>query len=62
MLGKEGTTHTDSLVVLAEMSAHDGRFIHGYTEVCLNEIDGNQDGEIGIALAASGATHLGNLT
>ena len=62
MHGKERTTHSDALVILAEMSAHDGRFIHGYTEVCLNEIDGSQDGEIGVALAASWTTHLGNLT
>ena len=62
MLGKERTTHTDALVVLAEMSAHDGRFLHVYTEVRFHEIDGSLDGEIGVALAASWATHLGNLT
>ena len=62
MLGKERTTHSDALVVLAEMSAHNGRYIHGYTEILFHEIDGSQDGQIGIALAASWTTHLGNLT
>ena len=61
MLGKERTTYSDALVVLAEMSAHNGRFIHGYTEILFHEIDGCQDGQIGIALAASRATHLSNL-
>ena len=62
MHGKERTTHSDALVVLAEMSAHHGRFVHGYTEIRFHEIDGCLDGEIGIALAASRATHLSNLT
>ena len=62
MLWKERTTHTDALVVLAEMSAHYRRFVHGYTKIRFHEINGRQNGQIGIALAASWATHLGNLT
>ena len=62
MLGKERTTHSDALVVLAEMSAHYGRFVHVYTEIRFHERDGCQDGQVGIALAASWTTHLGNLT
>ena len=62
MLGKERTTHSDALVVLAEMSAHYGRFVHDYTEIRFHEINGRQDGQIGIALAASRTTHLSNLT
>ena len=62
MHGKERTTHSDALVILAEMSAHDGRFVHVYTEIRFHERDGCQDGQIGIALAASWTTHLGNLT
>ena len=62
MLGKERTTHSDALVVLAEMSAHNGRFVHGYTEILFHEINGCLNGQIGIALATSWATHLGNLT
>ena len=53
MFGKERTTHSDALVVLAEMSAHYGRFVHGNTEIRFHEIDGCQYGQIGIALAAS---------
>lgn len=37
MLGKERTTYSDALVVLAEMSAHDGRFVHVYTEIRFHE-------------------------
>jgi len=37
MLGKERTTYSDVLVVLAEMSAHDGRFVHVYTEIRFHE-------------------------
>ena len=62
MLEKERTTYSDALVVLAEMYAHDGRFVHVYTEIRSHERDGCQDGQIGIALAASGPTHLSNLT
>ena len=62
MLGKERTTHSDALVILAEMSAHDGRFVHVYTEIRFHEINGCQNGQIGISLAASWTTHLSNLT
>ena len=62
MLGKERTTHTDALVVLAEMSAHDGRFVHVYTEIRFYEINGCQNGQIGISLAASWTSHLSNFT
>ena len=62
MLGKERTTHSDALVILAEMSAHDGRFVHVYTEIRFHEIYGCQNGQIGISLAASWTTHLSNLT
>ena len=62
MLGKERTTYSDALVILAEMSAHDGRFVHVYSEIRFHERDGCQDGQIGIALAASWTTHLSNLT
>ena len=61
MHGKERTTHSDALVVLAEMSAHYGSFVHGYAEIRFHEIDGCQDGEIGIAFAAARTTHLSNL-
>ena len=62
MHGKERTTHSDALVILAEMSAHDGRFVHVYTEIRFHEINGCQNGQIGISLAASWTTHLSNLT
>ena len=62
MLGKERATHTDALVILSEMSAHYGRFVHGNTEFRFHEINGCLNGQIGIALAASWTTHLGNLT
>ena len=62
MLRKERTTYSDALVILAEMSARYGRFVHGYTKIRFHKIDGCQDGQIGIALATSWATHLGNLT
>ena len=39
MLGKEWTTHSDALVVFAEMSAHYGRLVHGNTEIRFYEID-----------------------
>ena len=61
MLGKERTTHSDVLVVLAEMAAHNGRLVHGDTEIRFHEINGCQNGQIGVALAAPRATHLGNL-
>ena len=62
MLGKERTTYSDALVVLAKMSAHYGRFVHENTEIHFHEINGCQNGQIGIALATSWTTHLGNLT
>ena len=62
MFWKERTTHSNALVIFAEMSAHYGRFVHSYTEIRFHEIDGYQYGQIGIALATSWATHLGNLT
>ena len=62
MFGKERTTHPDALVVLTEMSAHYGRFVHTYTEIRFHEINGCLNGQIGISLAASWTTHLGNLT
>ena len=62
MHGKERTTHSDALVILAEMSAHYGRFVHTYTEIRFHEIDGCLNGQIGISLAASWTTHLSNLT
>ena len=62
MLGKERTTHSDALVILAEMSAHYGRFVHVYTETRFHEINGCQNGQIGISLTASWTTHLSNLT
>ena len=61
-LGKERATHSDALVVLSEMSANYGRFVHGNTEFLFHEINGCQDGQIGIALATSWTTYLGNLT
>ena len=60
MLGKERTTHSDALVILAEMSAYYGRFVHGYTEIRFHEINGCLNGQIGISLTASWTTHLGN--
>ena len=62
MLGKERTTYSDALVILAEMSAHNERCVHVYTKIRFHKIDGCQDGQIGIALATSWTTHLGNLT
>ena len=62
MHGKERTTHSDALVVLAEMSAHYGRFVHGHTEIRFHEINGRQDGQIGIALAASWPTYVADCT
>ena len=62
MLRKERTTYSDALVILAEMSAHNERCVHVYTKIRFHKIDGCQDGQIGIALATSWATHLGNLT
>ena len=54
MLRKERTTHPDALVVLAEMPTHYSRFVHRYTEIRFHEINGCQDGQIGIALAGFG--------
>ena len=62
MHGKERTTHSDALVVLAEMSAHYGRFVHGYTEIRFHEIDGCQDGQIGIALTTTRPADIANFT
>ncbi len=56
----ERTSHSNALVVLAEMHAHDGRFVHTYTEVRFHKINGSQNGQIRIALAASWTTRLGN--
>ena len=60
-LGKERTAQMYALIVLAEMSAHYYRFIHRNTEIISNEINSCQNGEVGVALATSWATHLGNL-
>ena len=54
MLRKERTTHSDALVVLAEMPTHYSRFVHRYTKIRFHEINGCQDGQIGIALAGFG--------
>ena len=56
MLRKERTTHSDALIVLAEMPTHYRRFAHVYTEIRFHEIHGCQNGQIGIALAATGTT------
>lgn len=54
MLRKERTTHSDALVVLAEMPTHYRRFAHVYTEIRFHEINGCQNGQIEIALAGFG--------
>lgn len=50
--------HSDALVVLAEMPAHYGRFVHGNAEIRFHEINGSLNRQIGISLTASWSTHL----
>ena len=61
MLRKERTTHSDALVVLAEMPTHYRRFAHVYTEIRFHEINGCQNGQIGIALAGFGFSTQANV-
>ena len=60
MLRKERTTHSDALVVLAEMPTHYRRFAHVYTEIRFHEINGCQNRQIGIALAGFGFSTQAN--
>ena len=59
---KERTAFADALVVLAGIIADDIRPLHFHTKFLLGEVDGREDGQIGVALAAARATDIANLT
>ena len=58
----ERTAFTDALVVLAGIIADDIRSVHFHTELLLGEVDGRENGQIGVALAAARATYIAYLT
>ena len=58
----ERTAFTDALVILAGIIADDIRSVHFHTELLLGEVDGREDGQIGVALAAARSTDASYLT
>ena len=51
----------DTLVILVGIIADDIWLFHFHTELLLGEVDGREDGEIGVALAAARTTDVANL-
>ena len=58
MIREERAAFSDALIVFAEMGADDLRLLHLHTQVLLRKVNGCQDGETGIPLAAAGAADL----
>ena len=59
---KERTALADALVVLAGIIADDIRSLHFHTKFFLGEVDGRENGQIGVALAAARATDVSYFT
>ena len=57
----ERTAFTNALVVLAGIIADDISSVHFHTELLLGEVDGREDGQIGVTLAAARATDVAYL-
>ncbi len=59
---RKGAPPPDALVVLARIAADDLGTFHLHTEMFLDKIDGSEDGEERVALAAARATDMAYLT
>ena len=58
----ERTAFANALVILTGIIADDIRSVHFHAKFLLGEVDGRENGQIGVALAAARATYIAYLT